>query len=183
MVLLLQVDQANAIQYRVLSQAQLCHFKISPGEVFNLHRRGHFENIKQLLCGKQLRVDGHRKVQLLAHKAKGTVVVLRVTHPGDGVLGAHFAGKKAAQHIHLVRAGGSHHQFRLVYRCFLQGLTVGAVAADTHHIIHIGDLFQNVGVLFQRHYIVPLGGQALHQGGADLTTANNNNIHSFSSFN
>ena len=56
----------------------------------------------ELLRGQQVRVEGHGKIQLLAHEAKALVVVFGIADAGDGMARTHALRNEAGQHIQFI---------------------------------------------------------------------------------
>ena len=177
---LIQIRKAHAAKGGFLRQPVFHQLQPALGERLHLHGRGEPQHPGDLPGRRLFRGDGHTEAQLVPHEAQ-LLLVLRVPHPGDGVLHTQLLGHQAGQNIDLVIGDGGDQQLRLVHlRLLLHGIA-GAVSADSHHVIDVDDIFNQVWVLVDDGDLV-VHGQMPRQCHAHLSRAHDHDLHNVRPF-
>ncbi len=171
-----QVRQGQAVQGGVGGEAVFHQLQPPLGKGLHLHGGGEAEHPGNLPGGGPLGVDGHGEAQLVPHKAE-LLFILGVADAGDGVLGPQLPGHQAGEDVQLVAGGGGDQELRLFHlRLFLHAVN-RAVAADSHNVIDVDDVVDELGVLVHHGDVVPVGRELLGQGGAHLPSAHDDDFH------
>ena len=103
----------------------------------------------------------------------------RMKRSCDGVGHAQLFRHKAGQNVDLIAGGGGDQQVRLIYLRLLLHLVACSVAANSHHIIDVDDIFNKLRLLIDNRDPV-LPNQLSSQTAANLARAHNDDLHCFS---
>ena len=175
-----QLRQPDPIQRRVLRHPVLHQLQAALGEGLQFHGGREAQHPGDLPGGGRLRIDGHGQPQLAAHEPQ-LPAVLRIPDPGDGVLHAQLLGHQAGEDVDLIAGGGRDQQLRVLHVRFLLHVIAGAVSADSHHVIDVDDIFNQVWVLVDDGDLV-VHGQMPRQCHAHLSRAHDHDLHNVRPF-
>ena len=90
---------------------------------------------------------------------------------------AQLFGHQAGEDVQLVAGGGGDEELRLFHLRLLLHAVDRAVAADSHDVVYIDDVVNELGVLVHDGDVVPVGGELLGQGGAHLARSHDDDFH------
>ena len=117
-----------------------------------------------------------RNIVLVPFSSKVFLAVIGGSDTGDGSAVTHLLGHRAAQKVEFVRLGNGDEQIGLFNTGLLQNAVTGAVAHNTHDIKATGQGLNFLGVLVHDDDIVAFLDQLFHQGAANLSAANNDDL-------
>ena len=116
---------------------------------------------------------------MLAQKSETLVIVLGITHSGNGVCRTELASEVAGKHIYLVGVSNADKEVGVGRTCFFKRVEVNGISADSHHIVNVRRFVKDVGVLVDHEDVMPLGGKTVYHGFTDFSATNDNDLHIF----
>ena len=164
------------VQYGVpLLGAEFHHLHPAVGEGFHVDGEGEAQQAGDLQRGGALGVGHLVDVQLLLQQRQA-FGVFGIADAGDGVLRAQLLGRQAAHHVQLVVARDGDNHVRGFHVGLDQGLDVGAVAPDAHHVQRFAGLVQRLLAAVQYGDVVAVLGKILGQRVAHLAVADDDDV-------
>ena len=175
------LGQGAAAQEIPLLEQEAHHLHPPPVKRLDGGGVGEAEQPGDLGRGGQLRVDDHVDAQVLFQRLQVGGVV-QIADPRDGVVGAQPLGGEAADHVHLVLAGGGDDHVCRLHPGLLQRADGGTVAVDAHDVQRLRGVGQSLLVGVDDGDVVVLPGELFRQGVAHLAVADDDDLHGDPSF-
>ena len=150
----------------------------SLGEIEHLQRAGGLDEPLDVLGDELLGADGEIDGERVPREELAVLEVLGGAHPRDLRRGAeHGVGDLARHHVRLVAAGHRQHEVGVLGPRVGEDVGMGGMPADGADVEVVLERAQPPGIDVDHRDVVGLARQGLRHGGADLSGAEDDDLH------